>query len=107
MGSGIPQVLDKIYSNWQCFTFMYYVPWLSCCQWWCLLEYFLYYEGQKRAANLQVVMSFMSRVKVEGLTQTTDQQFSHWNKRTLDGFNPEGRWQLADQPGVFSGLLSI
>lgn len=106
MGNGIPQALDKIYSNWQCFTFVYCIPWLSCCQWWCLLEYFLYYKGPKGAANLHLVMRFMSRIKVKGLIQPTDQQFSHWKKRTLD-FNPKGRWQLADQCGVFSGLLSI
>lgn len=93
-GSGIPQVLEKIYSNWQCFTFMYYGPWLSYCQWWCLLECFLYYKGLKRAANLQLVMCFMSKVKVEGLIQTTDQQFSHWDKKTPDGSNPEGRWLI-------------
>lgn len=86
---------------------MYYVPWFRCCQWWCLLEYLLYYKGPKRAANLQLVMHFMSKAKVERLIQKTDQQFSHWNKRALDGFNPEAGWQLAAQPGVLSGLLMI
>lgn len=62
---------------------MYYGPWLSYCQWWCLLECCLYYEGPKRAATLQLVMCFMSRVKVEGLIQTTDQQFSTRSKGLL------------------------
>lgn len=52
-------------------------------------------------------MHFMSKAKVERLIQKTDQQFSHWNKRALDGFNPEAGWQLAAQPGVLSGLLMI
>lgn len=94
MGSDIPQILEKIYNNWQCFTLMYYGSWLGCCQWWCLLECCLYYKAPKRAGSLQLVMCFMSRVKAEGLIQTTDQQFSHWNKRTPEGFNPEGRWLI-------------
>lgn len=35
-------------------------------------------------------MCFMSRVKAEGLIHTTDQEFSHWDKRSPDGFSPEG-----------------
>lgn len=48
---------------------------------------------------------FYVKSKVEGLIQTTDQQFSLWDKRTPDGFNPQGK--MVDQPGVHSGLLSV